>query len=86
MEINTSQTDSSEPARRRRFPASVEAPGFELSFDDGGGEDIAFQVEFRDPRNFINGIPRYPALVEFRAMLEEWGELKAWNGRYFHAA
>lgn len=30
-------------------------------------------------------IPRYPALIEFHAMLEELGQLPAWNGQYFHA-
>jgi len=56
-----------------------------LSFTDGGGGDVVFHVEFRSPRNFIYSIPRYPALVEFHAMLKELGELQAWNGRYFHA-
>ncbi len=73
------------PADRRKLPSPVEARGLVLSFRDSGNGDIAFQIEFRAPRNFIYSIPRYPALVEFRAMLEELGELRAWNGRYFHA-
>jgi len=79
------QTDSSGPAERRRFPSGVETRGLRLSFADGGGGDIAFHVEFRAPRNFIYSIPRYPELIEFHAMLEEFGNVPAWNGRYFRA-
>jgi hypothetical protein len=77
--------DSSGSAERRRFPAPIEARGLRLSFTDGGGGDAALHIEFRAPRNFVYSIPRFPALVEFHAMLEGLGGLQAWNGRYFHA-
>jgi hypothetical protein len=77
--------DSSGPAERRRFPASIEVRGLRLFFTDGDSGDLALHIEFRAPRNFTYSIPRYPALVEFHALLEELSELRAWNGRYFHA-
>jgi hypothetical protein len=77
--------DWSGPAERQRLPGPVETRGLALSFIDGGGGDVAFHVEFRAPRNFTYIIPRYPALIEFHAMLEGLGQLPAWNGRYFHA-
>jgi hypothetical protein len=83
--VRIAQPDLSGSADRRKLPSPVETRGLVLSFRDGGNGDIVFQIEFRTPRNFIYSIPRYPALVEFRAMLEELGELQAWNGRYFHA-
>jgi hypothetical protein len=83
--VRVAQADSSTPPEPRRFPAGIETRNVRLSFGDGGGEDIAFYLEFRPPRNFIYTILHYPQLVEFHAMLEEFGDLPAWNGRYFRA-
>ena len=83
--VRVVQLDSSAPPEPRRFPAGIEARNMRLSFGDGGGEDVAFYLEFRPPRNFIYTILHYPQLVEFHAMLEEFGELPSWNGRYFRA-
>jgi hypothetical protein len=77
--------EPSDPRERRKFPPPIEARGLALSFADGGGGDVAFRIEFRAPRNFSYSIPRYPALVEFRAMLEEMGDLRGWKGRHFLA-
>lgn len=91
--------DSSTPAERHRLPAPMETRGLVLSFIYGGGNDVAFQIEFRAPRNFTYSIPLYPALIEFHAMLQELGQPpehpidkdlssgtpSAWNGRTFHA-
>ncbi len=79
------QPDSSGPAERPKFPDSIETRNLRLSFGDGGGGDIAFYLEFRPPRSFTYSILHYPELIEFHAMLEEFGELSAWNGRYFRA-
>jgi hypothetical protein len=85
LPVRIVKPDSSGPADRHKLSPPIETRGLVLSFRNGGNGDIAFQIEFRAPRNFIYSIPRYPALVEFRAMLEELGDLRAWNGRYFHA-
>jgi hypothetical protein len=83
--VRVVQPDPSGPAERRRLPAAIEARGLRLSFGDGGGGDIAFYLEFRPPRSFIYSILHYPELIEFHAMLEEFGDLPAWNGRFFRA-
>ncbi len=99
LPVRIVRPDSSGPAERRRFPAPVETRGGALSFIDGGGGDVAVRIEFRSPRNFTYSVPRYPALIEFHAMLEGLGQLpehpidkdllsgtpSAWNGRTFHA-
>lgn len=85
LPVRVVRPDSSAPPEPRRFPAGIETRNVHLSFGDGGGEDIAFYLEFRAPRNFIYTILHYPQLIEFHVMLEEFGELPAWNGRYFRA-
>jgi hypothetical protein len=77
--------DPSGPAQRRKFPASIETRGLQLSFGDGGGGDITFNLEFRPPRSFTCSVLHYPELIEFHAMPGEFGNLLAWNGRYFRA-
>jgi hypothetical protein len=84
LPVRIVQPDSFGPAERPKFPDSIETRNLLLSFRDGGG-DIAFYLEFRPPRSFTYSILHYPELIEFHAMLEEFGELSAWNGRYFRA-
>ncbi len=70
---------------RRRIipPDAVKLEDLKLSFTSIGCPELGMYIDFGPTRRFNYLMARYPALTEFRALLEGWPAKHSWSGRHF---
>jgi hypothetical protein len=79
------QSDPDEDDFRRRIilPEPIKLEDFKLSFTSIGCPELGVYIDFGPTRRFSYLMARYPALAEFRALLEGWSAKLSWSGRHF---
>lgn len=82
------QSDPDEDDFRRRIilPEPIKLEDFKLSFTSIGCPELGVYIDFGPTRRFSYLMARYPALAEFRALLEGWSAKLSWSGRHFRMA
>jgi len=70
--------------RRRMIPPdALKLEDLKLSFTSIGCPELGMYIDFGPTRRFNYLMARYPALTEFRALLEGWPAKHSWSGRHF---
>jgi hypothetical protein len=69
--------------RRIILPDPLKSEDFKLSFTSIGCPELGMYIDFGLTRRFNYLIARYPALAEFRALLDGWSAKHSWSGRHF---
>ena len=69
--------------RRIILPDPLKSEDLKLSFTSIGCPELGMYIDFGPTRRFNYLMARYPALAEFRALLEGWSAKHSWSGRHF---
>jgi hypothetical protein len=79
------QSSPNEDDFRRRIvlPDPLKLDDLKLSFTSIGCPELGMYIDLGPTRRFNYLLARYPALAEFRAMLEGWSAKHSWSGRHF---
>lgn len=67
------------------LPGPFKSDDLQMSFSRIAGSELGMTIDLGPSRRVTFLIARYPALAEFRAMVEGWLMKHSWNGRHFAA-
>ena len=81
--VRSSGPNEDDFRRRIILPDPLKLEDLKLSFASTGCPELGVYIDFGSTRRFNYLMARYPALAEFRALLEGWSAKHSWSGRHF---
>jgi hypothetical protein len=81
--VRASGPNEDDVRRRIILPDALKLEDLKLSFTSIGCPELAMYIDFGPTRRLNYLMARYPALAEFRALLEGWSAKHSWSGRHF---